>query len=235
MQSGEKEFSLAFLTVGQAPRTDIFPELTDLLKYPVRYREFGAVDDNAALATARTSKVKPDQLAYCSRLRDGSEVVLDKIRVTELMQQLLLSFKSDEFDLVVILCSGDAADYKCACPVITAGEVISQAEDDLRACGLDLGIITPLAEGMQKYIDGQGYSEAAITFASPYSGADMAKAGAKLGAYDLILMHCLGYSREMGNIAETQSGKPVLTARQLLSKGINDWLSFQTQKMKAAV
>src|SRR3546814_2978658 len=70
---------IAFVTIGQAPRVDLTPEILDRIDAPIDAAEFGALDDLSAAEVAAMAP-RPGEASLCTRMRDGSEVVIGKDR-----------------------------------------------------------------------------------------------------------------------------------------------------------
>ncbi len=88
---------VAFVTIGQAPRTDVVPQMIADLGLPVTVEEFGILDalgaqDIAALAPA------PGEYRFASRLRDGTQAVMGKPVAEAMLARLMTSLDDGRFD-----------------------------------------------------------------------------------------------------------------------------------------
>ncbi len=48
---------------------------------------------------------------------------------------------------------------------------------------------------------------------------------AKISHTDVIIMHCLGYSEKMRDLAERGSGTKAVTVRRLVANNIDEWIT----------
>src|SRR3546814_19359017 len=78
---------IAFVTIGQAPRVDLTPEILDRIDAPIDAAEFGALDDLSAAEVAAMAP-RPGEASLCTRMRDGSEVVIGKQQTRDKLQAL---------------------------------------------------------------------------------------------------------------------------------------------------
>src|SRR3546814_6310651 len=77
---------IAFVTIGQAPRVDLTPEILDRIDAPIDAAEFGALDDLSAAEVAAMAP-RPGEASLCTRMRDGSEVVIGKQQTRDKLQR----------------------------------------------------------------------------------------------------------------------------------------------------
>jgi protein AroM len=110
--------TIGAITIGQAPRDDVVPEMEKLLGPGVRVLQAGALDglsraDIAALAPA------DGQDALITRLADGSEVIVAKPAILGRLQGCLDRL-APESEACVILCAGKFPAFRsprpCSCP-----------------------------------------------------------------------------------------------------------------------
>lgn len=213
---------IAMVTIGQTPRTDMVPEMREAVAGVADLIEFGALDGlrgDAVLALAPVG----DEPRLVTRLTGGREVVIAKRRMHALLQELLARLDEENFDAIVLLCTGVFDDLTLRTPLIEAQQVVDETVMALVGTIERLGVLVPHREqmghmgGLAKCGDKVGYS-----FASPYGDLRFADAGRELADADMIIMHCMGYSEDMRQQVAAESGRPVLLARQIVGSAVRD-------------
>ena len=107
---------IALLTIGQSPRVDVTPEIRASLSEYVEIVEGGALDD-LDREEIEAHVPKTPQSTLVSRMKDGSEVRIDKSYVHERLQELIHNFEA-QVDLIGLLCSATFPIFSCRCPLI---------------------------------------------------------------------------------------------------------------------
>lgn len=213
---------LGCVTIGQAPRVDVVPDIEPLLT-GVHIIERGALDDVgveeiAALAPA------PGHPALVSRLRDGGSAVLDEERMVPLVQDAVDAVVADGADAVLVLCTGHLPSLQAPVPVYTAERLARGAASTL--VGDDaLGVLAPTPRQVDdiaaRWRDDLG-RRVDVVAVDPYTAADgeFTAAGRALGERSCrwIFLDCIGYSERMAALVREASGARVLTARGLAAR-----------------
>ncbi|MDP6705173.1 MAG: AroM family protein [Alphaproteobacteria bacterium] len=211
---------VAFVTIGQSPRVDVMGELLPRLGPGIEAVEYGALDD---LERDQIAGLAPEgcEERLCTRLRDGTEVVITKDWTLRRLQALMHRLDGAGFDLIVLLCTGTFEGLSAKTPMVEAQEVLDGAVRDLARDGSRVGVMVPLEAQIAEFEGHEvGYRPARVTHASPYSDARLAAAGSELAEMDLIAMHCMGYTEAMRDEVARVSGRPTLLARSLLAEAI---------------
>ena len=212
--------TIAAITIGQAPRDDVVPEMEKLLGPGVRVLQAGALDglsraDIAALAPA------DGQDALITRLTDGSEVIVAKSAILGRLQGCLDRL-APATEACVILCAGKFPPFRSPRPVLLPERLIAAAVDAVWEGGR-LGVIVPIphqraaAVARWAHVDPQ----VAVTVASPYQGAgDVMRAAEELrrARVTLTVMSCLGFTSATKAVVRDVTGAPALLPISLIAR-----------------
>ncbi|WP_455282795.1 AroM family protein [Cupriavidus necator] len=210
---------VAFVTIGQSPRTDVVPQMIADLGLPVTVEEFGILDtlspdEISALAPA------PGEYRFASRLRDGSQAVMGKPVAEAMLARLMTSLDDGRFDALMPLCTGTALPAMQTL-VIEPQQVVDHLTVALAQGCRRLGIVLPLeAQVTGFHLIQPVPCEVRVTHASPYTDAStdrFAQAGATLRGCDLVVMHCMGYTEAMRAEVARHAGAPVLLSNRMVA------------------
>lgn len=217
--------TVGFLTIAEAPRDDVLPDIQALLPPEIRVVERGNLNglspgEIAALAP------EPGEVGIVARLRSGGETLLSQAKILPRMQALVDELVDDEgADLVVVLCGADWSTLTSPALLVNPGTLFPAVVSAL-AAGRRLGIVKPSAGQVAREVEryrARGI-EAVVTSASPYGGDERLgrarRAGETLrdGGCDLVWMSCIGMDEPMRAIVAQITAKPVLLARSLLGR-----------------
>jgi protein AroM len=205
---------IAFVTIGQAPRVDVVPDILGMLDGVVDYEEFGALDGLTPAEIASQTESGLERRLY-TRLRDGRHVEADPGFVVGRLTALLQRLDGLGFDLIVLLTTGVFQSFSLRTPLVHGQRAVDAWIDALVVGNCRIGVIYPLAK--QAEIDGHGtLIQNARAVAATGEAARLADAAAQLTEADLILMHSVGYSEENARSMAAATGKPVVTARRII-------------------
>jgi protein AroM len=216
---------IGFLTIGQSPRTDIVPELTEELPANLEKVEAGALD---GLSTTEIAALAPRKGDYTlvTRMNDGSEVTVARQRIFPLVQKRLDQLSQDGVGAVVFLCTGEFALLKSKIPLLEPDRLLDGVVLGILKKGL-IGVMVPSPHqtiqvrrrwakvGLRSHVEP----------ASPYRDLKEIETAANRLAHvntSLIVMDCMGYSRKMKEIVRERTQKPVVLARSILAKVITE-------------
>ena len=212
--------TIGAITIGQAPRDDVVPEMEKLLGAGARVLQAGALDglsraDIAALAPSDSKD------ALITRLADGAEVIVAKPAILERLQACLDAL-APKTDACVILCAGTFPPFRSPHPVLLPERLIAAAVDAVWDGGR-LGVIVPIpqqraaAVARWQHID----PRVAVTVASPYQGAaDVMSAAEELrrAGVTLTIMNCLGFTAATKAVVRDVTGAPALLPISLIAR-----------------
>lgn len=211
---------IAFVTIGQSPRIDLTPEILARIGSKIDAVEFGALDD---LTAAEVASMAPrvDETSLCTRMRDGSEVVIGKNQTRDRLQALLNRLDGEDFDAITLLCTGHFDHLSSKTLLIESQRVVDATVDAFSLGCQNLGIILPLERQVQEFhVQSDAGRKVKATHYSPYSGDRLQTAAREVANCDLIVMHCMGYSEEMRAKTAAVTNKPVLLARRIVAGAV---------------
>lgn len=205
---------VGFITIGQSPRDDVLNDLPETLRN-IQAVQVGALDN---LMDLQISSLQPasNETVYVSRLRDGSEVSIAIERLIPILEQKV-ELLSKDVEVIVMLCSG-SMNLRNSDEVIFPSKLLrktveSMAEGRRRR----IGIMVPDESQLQLAKDEwTGFAdEVGVVSFSPYADSieHLKDCSRKLDDRDLIVMDCIGYSRQHAEIVHGVTGKPVVAAR----------------------
>jgi len=208
---------IAFVTIGQAPRDDLVPEILTRLDGAVEAHEFGALDDLSREEIAALEP-PPGEPSLCTRLRDGTEVVIGKRPTEARLQGLLDRLDGEGFDAITLLCTGHFPKLRSRTLLVEAQRVVDATVDALSISCRNLGMIVPLERQISEFhVQSDGNRRITASFYSPYGGDRLAEAAREVRECDLVVMHCMGYDEAMRARAAELLDPPVLLARRIVA------------------
>ena len=193
--------ALGLVTIGQAPRTDVTPDIAPLLA-DVTLMERGALDELDAAGIAALAPVEGERVLV-SRLRDGGMARLSEPRMLPLVQAAIERVVADGAGAVLLLCTGNLPGLTAAVPLYTAEQLGRGAAAALIGDGR-LGVVVPEPEQAapiaERWRADHGLG-VVVAVADPYTAPDAAfvAAGEQLRAegVEWIFLDCIGYSERM--------------------------------------
>ncbi|MGH3094512.1 MAG: AroM family protein [Streptosporangiales bacterium] len=214
--------TLGLVTIGQAPRDDLTPEILPLMP-PCRVVEHGALDGLSADEVAALAP-GPGEHALTSKLRDGSSAVFGHDQSLPLVEKAVGRAEADGADVTLIVCSGSFPPLSHQRPLLFTEALAHHATAGL-AAGDPVGIVRPLPsqvdDGAAAWESTLGRPVAAATSASPYTDTleDVAAAAASLAdRCAFIVLDCIGYDEQMRALAAQASGRHILLVRTLAAR-----------------
>jgi protein AroM len=125
-----------------------------------------------------------------------------------------------EADVLVLLCTGSFPALTSGSALLKAGPVIDERIAGLERSGQRIGVMVPAAAQIGWYHKADGSMIAA--HATPYGAPRWREAVDELAAADVIVMHCMGYTRAMGEEVAALSGKPTYVSRSLVAQAVRE-------------
>lgn len=224
---------VGLITIGQAPRDDVVPDMLAQLPFDVEPLERGAID-GLSLEEVQALAPQDGETWAVSRMRDGAEVRLAKRELVPRMQQRIHELEELSVDLIVPLCASDWSTLQCCVPFINPGGALPAIVSAMLRPGGTLGAVSPTkaqSEQAHERYRVQGVP-AVTTFAQPYTDRaereQQCKAAGELLANhgaDLIYMSCMGHNQEMRAIVREASGRPTVTSSGIIAGLISQALA----------
>ena len=216
------DMKVAFITIGQSPRPDIMPDLLAAISHDIEVVEVGCLDELNPQEIAAGAPTSPKQERLVSRLRDGSEVVIEKSWTTVRLKAAVAGLDDDDsVDLIVLLCTGYFDGIVTRKLLIEPQRLVDATVDALAEGGRKVGVLVPLESQIAEFSRRTGERwPVTVSHASPYVAGRFETAGSELKNNDLIVMHCMGYDNDMRERVIEATGRPVLLARRLLASTV---------------
>jgi protein AroM len=225
---------IGLVTIGQAPRVDVVPEMADLMGPEVEIAERGALDGLTATEIAALAPGEGDAVLV-TRLASGASVFVGKRAITPRVQARIADLEGAGVEMTVLLCTGTFQGLEADRPLIEPDKVLLGVLRGVRFRG-PLGVLTPSERHVpQTTARWRGYGfDPVVAPASPYAApgaapascADVhgaeAVAGAvsafRAGGVGLVLLDCMGFRRETREHLRRALGVPVIVANLLVAR-----------------
>lgn len=217
---------IGFATIGQTPRVDVVPYLTEGLE-GVGVLEGGVLDglDPSGIDALYDPQ---DPVHMVTRLADGGSTKVSHRLVLPRMQEVVDDLNAGGADVIVILCGADWSTISSRCLTLNLGGLFPHLLQGL-ATGHRLGVIKPSAGQVER--TARQYTEMGldpvVTSAFPYD--DGARSAAKEAAHelagrdvDLVWMSCVGMGEDMRDEVAGVTRKPVVLARSILRRVVRE-------------
>lgn len=218
---------IGVITIGQAPRKDLFPEVERFFPEDTTFTQRGVLDQNDE-HELEMLKPKSGDTTLVSRLVDGTYVTMARDRINPKIQELIDQFNRDDIDLIVLACTGEFEIFHSYIPVIYPDHLLGHVVRGLFKNNGKLGIIVPLKEQIEsvaKKWRSAGF-DVVIKSCSPYVYDEQklirVAQSFKSMVINAIVLDCIGYNQHMKEIVEKHSGKKVILSRNLVFKIISE-------------
>ena len=211
--------TIGLITIGQAPRSDITPDIVEQLPDEIAVVEAGALDRFDSAAEIReTVGPREDEPVFVTRLRDGTSVTVDQASMIDLVQSRIGDLE-DQVSTVAVLCTGDFPTFEADVPILEPSDLLHAWASSIAADGT-IGVLTPKSEQVEQAFEKWADFDVVAASGSPYTDEDeVAPAAADIGTdTDLIVMDCMGYTPEMKATVREATGTSVLLGRSVLAK-----------------
>jgi protein AroM len=220
---------IGMITIGQSPRVDVVPEMREILGDGIEIIEAGALD---GLTKEEVKKFYPKNRDYilCTRMSDETEVVVAKRFIVPRVQHCIDLLTERGAEILLFLCTGRFPEFHSKRLFIEAQQIVDHTMEALQSKKGKIGLVIPLknqiGQARKKYHRLTG--KVVIKAASPYALTDevaIAAEALKKADPQVIVMHCMGYTREMKKKVMEITGKPTLLARTLVARTLKELLS----------
>ena len=213
---------IAFVTIGQSPRTDVMPDIVAESRTVFTATERGALDglDDDAIAALAP---RPGESILASRLADGRGVLMGQPAGERRLRTIFAELDVQGFDLIVLLCTGVFGRFELRTPFMEPQHVVDHVMQGLAYGARTLGVVLPDPRPADGH-EGITGIPARAAHASPYTADPwpaLRAAGAALAGTDMIVMHCIGYTEAMRQELARASGRPVLLSRRIVAHAID--------------
>lgn len=223
--------TIGVVTIGQSPISDVVAELERIIKdsrtsQTVTFLQKGALDGLTAdeIAGLRPTEEK-DHLV--TKLRNGTEVAVDKHGICPRVQQAILDLNGEGADIIALLCSDEFPPLRSEAPLILPANLLSGVLSSISIKG-KLGVMVPSEKQVGATIavyQELGF-EPIVVGASPYANGNeiLNAANGLREEVALVVMDCFGYNLEMKSQVRKITGTPVILVRSLLAFTLSECL-----------
>jgi protein AroM len=206
------------VTIGQAPRVDLIPDVADALA-GIEWVEHGALDP---LSSEQIADLAPQggERPLVSRLRDGRSARLGATSIAAHLDRAIADCVNDGCSAVLVLCTGRIEHGPAPVPVLHAEDLAHEAITSLIG-DQELGVVCPVPEQLadirQRWVE-RLQRPLLATAADPYTAGpdEIAAAGTVLATQGAkhVFLDCIGYTMEHARLVGS-AGLPTYTARAL--------------------
>jgi len=218
---------LGVVTIGQAPRVDLIPEIKPILGKNVEVIERGALDGLSLKEVEAFYPGKDDEVLV-TRMADGTSVTVAEKHIYPRLKDQVKRLESEGVQVILIACTGEFPPFDTRSLIVYPQKVLYHIVVSL-AQGLKLGVLIP--DELQVASTKKRWSKAAreviVEAASPYGNIQKVESAAdslSMSGVDIVVMDCIGYTLEMRELVSKLTMKPVLLARSVASKVVSELL-----------
>ena len=221
---------LGAITIGQAPRDDVIPELIPYLGDNVEIIQAGALD---GLSYEEILKFVPEDGDYVlvSKLKDGRSVKFAERYILPRLQECIDKVEEEGADVILFICTGVFPDiFKSTKPLLYPQKILHGVTPNLADKG-KIAVITPDKDQIEQCQSkwSETGADVIVVNGSPYSDqSEIDNAINELNKHsdiDIIAMDCIGYTQEMKNRVTKGTGVPVVLARTIVARVIGEILN----------
>jgi protein AroM len=214
---------VGLVTIGQAPRDDVVPDMVEILGAGVELREAGALDGLSRAEVAALAPGPGDDILI-TRLADGSSTFVAKRHVVPRLQACIAGLEAGGAALNVLLCTGKFPRFTAARPLLEPQPVLLGLLRALTFTGR-LGVLTPSIPHVpqtEARWRGDGFDPVVVPL-SPYEeheAAAVTRAATALlaGGAGLVVMDCIGFRDKTRRELTALLGVPVLVSNLLVAR-----------------
>ena len=209
---------IGLLTIGQAPRVDMTPEMEILVGDGCTFIEAGALDD---LTAGEIKSLAPEagEAVYVSRLRTGEHAKLVKSKLYPLLQEKILQLE-EQVSSTIIACTGNFPYFVHSKPLLYPDKVLTNTVTAVLGNG-KLGAIVPLPEQLESLAEKWQGIPILTEHGNPYvADVDLVTPARRLkeqGA-TIIVLDCMGYTEAHKEIVKNETGLPVILPRSIVAR-----------------
>jgi protein AroM len=215
------------VTIGQAPRVDLIPEIGSILGEEIQIIERGALDGLSLKEVEAFYPGKNDE-ALVTRMADGTSVTVAEEYIYPRLKDQVKSLELAGAKVILIACTGEFPPFASSALIVYPQRVLYHVVVSL-AQGLKLGVLIP--DELQVVSARRRWSTAArevvAEAASPYTGIDKVQSATDLllmSGVDIVVMDCMGYTAGMKDLVSKRIRKPVILARSISAKVVSELL-----------
>jgi protein AroM len=218
---------LGMITIGQAPRVDVVPEMAEILGPGVEIVERGALDGLGRSEIAGLAPGPGDEVLV-TRLTDGGSVFVAKRHVTPRVQRRIEELEGEGVAMTLLLCTGTFEGLRAARPLVEPDKILVGVIRGVRFAGR-LGVLTPserhLAQTERRWRS-YGFDPVVLAM-SPYEHASSTEPLAdrfRAAGAGLLLLDCIGFRRQAREELQARLEVPVIVANLMVARVVAEML-----------
>ncbi|MGB9813612.1 MAG: AroM family protein [Thermovenabulum sp.] len=218
---------MGIVTIGQAPRTDLVPEIKTILGENIEIIEKGALDGLTLKEVEALYPAKDDEVLV-TRMADGTEVKVAERLVFPLLKKQIHNLEQEGIKVIFLACTGEFPQFESESLVIRPQRVLHHVVSSI-AKDLTLGVIVPDERQINSAKErwASAAAKVVVESGSPYGKIEKIENAARNLAssfVDIVVMDCMGYTLSMKNIVMSIVDKPVILARSIVAKVVSELL-----------
>jgi protein AroM len=214
---------VGLVTIGQSPRSDVVPDMAELIGPGVELREAGALDGLQRSEMEALAPSGHDEILV-TRLRDGAAVFLGKPKIVGLVEERIAELERGGATVTALLCTGAFPRLHATRPLIQPHPVLLGTLRGFSRPGR-LGVLTPSVPHVpqtEARWRRDGF-DPVVAPLSPYEEDDRAAVrraadAMRAGGAGLVVMDCMGFRRKTRDELSGLTGVPVLLANLLVAR-----------------
>jgi len=216
---------LGAVTIGQSPRTDLIPEMREILGADIAVIEGGALD-GLSYEEVLEFRPGPGDYVLVTRMADGRTVKITKKHILPRMQAQIDRLVQEGAEVIALACTGEFPRFRCEKLLVEPEKVLGHVVRAL-ARSSRLGILIPdedqVTQACERWKDAA--ADLKVMPASPYGAPEKIESASKSlrdwGA-DIVAMDCIGYTLAMKDLVREITGRPVILARSILARVLRE-------------
>ncbi len=215
--------SFATLTIGQAPRSDIMPLLSEYLPEE-SVTHIGLLDGMTAQQIEQRYSPAEGEPQLVSRLLDGTQVILGSYRVEQGLQEKIDGLEALGCETILLLCTGVFHGLQAQNAMLLEPDRIIPPLIRAIVGTHQVGIVVPVESQIaEQSIKWSKLPKApCFAVASPYLADEEKLTKAALALEEqgaqVVVLDCIGYHRLHGDLLQSKLGIPVLLSNVLVAK-----------------
>lgn len=215
--------SVALVTIGQAPRTDLTARIESIIPDSIRVRQVGLLDGLSHADVERKYALRGGDMPLVTRMQDGRVVSISSRRTRDELQLLVDRLTGEGVGVIVLLCTGQFPDLRTGSSLLIQPDVIVPAVLSALMRDSRVGVILPAqAQLGSEPLKWGGFDQTPVyAAASPYSddalvleaaGRELVSSGARV-----IVLDCMGYGGEHEEILRKVVDVPVVVSNKVVA------------------
>lgn len=215
--------TVAFVSIGQSPRTDIVSDFKKLWGNTYTILDIGALDD---LSHEEITSLAPvgGESDLITKLRDGQTVYLSHHRLTPYIGQALEKACKGGADWAVVLCTGDFSNLKCSIPLLLPNPILAHSVESVLQAGDKLTVIVPthgqVSEATERWSQ-RGFVVSKVIVETPFDNHqalfDALKNDRTVQSTQGLIADCFGFDLTFMKAAAELYDKPIFISRKLIA------------------